>query len=122
MTHPVLLVDDSAAFREAARTVLDTLDGFTVVAEAGSGEAALDIIRTDTPLELVLMDVRLPGLDGIATTRAALQAQSHLVVILLSTLDEHELPLGAADCGAVAYLPKAELAGPRLLELWRRAR
>jgi NarL family two-component system response regulator LiaR len=122
MTHPVLVVDDSPSFREAARTVLDTLDGFAVVAEAASGEAALDIIRADTPLELVLMDVHLPGLDGIATTRAALEAQSHLVVVLLSTLPEAELPDGAADCGAAAYLPKAELAGPTLLELWRRAR
>jgi DNA-binding NarL/FixJ family response regulator len=122
MTHPVLLVDDSRAFRQAARTVLDGLDGFTVVAEATSGEAAIDIIRADTPVELVLMDVHLPGVDGIATTRAVLQAQSHLVVILLSTLDEAELPAGAADCGAAAYLPKAQLAGTTLLELWRRAR
>jgi two-component system, NarL family, invasion response regulator UvrY len=115
MTTRVLIVDDQAAFREVARAVIDATDGFVVVGESISGEAALEIARLTQP-DLILMDVRLPGIDGLeATRRIRSRATGKVVVLLLSTADDDDGAAWPAQCGAAAYISKARLE-PGLLK------
>jgi DNA-binding NarL/FixJ family response regulator len=111
----VLIVDDQAAFRRAARRVVGLLPGFEVVGEAETGEASIEAARTLRP-HLVLMDVHLPGIDGTEATRRILAAAvgSAPVVLLLSTYEAADYAARARECGAAAYLPKAEF-GPAAL-------
>lgn len=111
---PVLIVDDQAPFRSAARALVGRLAGFVVVGEAASGEEAIELARTLAP-ELVLMDIKLPGIDGIAATRAVLAERPDTVVILVSTYDA---PPGALDSGAAAYVRKEDMAPSVVLETW----
>ena len=118
----VLIVDDSAAFREAARRVVMRLPGFEMVGEVGSGEAALEVIHTLTP-DLMLMDVHLPGMDGMEATRRVLaNAESaRSVILLLSTYAAADYAARAADCGATAYLPKGDFGVAALRAIWEAA-
>lgn len=118
---PVLIVDDQEPFRRAARALVGRLPGFVVVGEAASGEEALALARALGP-ELVLMDIKLPGIDGIAATRALLAERPGTVVVLLSTYQPADLPDGALDGGAAAYVRKEELAPALLRELWEQRR
>jgi DNA-binding NarL/FixJ family response regulator len=116
----VLIVDDVAPFRRVARTVLDVSDGFEAVGEAGSGEEAVlaaGLLRPD----LVLMDVNLPGIDGLEATRQ-IRSQScpPPVVLLLSTWDS-DGGMGAEQCGAADYIPKSRFGPEALARAWRRA-
>jgi DNA-binding NarL/FixJ family response regulator len=111
---PVLIVDDQAPFRSAARSLIGRLPGFAVVGEAASGEEAVELARTLEP-DLVLMDIKLPGIDGIAACAAVLASRPGTVVILLSTYDA---PPGVLDGGAAAYVRKEDLAPNVVLELW----
>ncbi|MEZ5179420.1 MAG: response regulator transcription factor [Acidimicrobiales bacterium] len=114
---PVLIVDDQAAFRSAARTVVSLLAGFAVAAEAESGEQALEVAPTLGPA-LVLMDINLGGLTGIEATRRLTTDHPDLVVVLMSTYTEADLPADARQCGAAAYLHKEDLAPDVLRDLW----
>ena len=119
----VLIVDDQAPFRTAARTVVDLADGFEVVGEAHTGEHAVDAARTLRP-DLILMDVNLPGIDGSEATRRILAGADPAavpVVLLLSTYDAAEYARRAPECGAAAYVPKSELDCDRLASVWRSA-
>jgi DNA-binding NarL/FixJ family response regulator len=102
---PVLLVDDHELAREALRSVLTPAHGFLVVGEAADGQAALRVARQLRPV-LVLMDVRLPGLDGLAATRALLGELPETTVVVLSSFDQRALVLEALRAGAAAYLLK----------------
>lgn len=117
----VLTVDDQASFRSAARAVVGATRGFVAVGEAASGAEALAAVGTLAP-QLVLMDVRMPGLDGIEATRRLLERCPAAVVILVSADTLDRLPPGSESCGAAAVLPKQELAPRTLTELWRRHR
>lgn len=117
----VVVVDDQAPFRTAARAMLERLSGFELVGEATSGEDALALCGRVTA-DLVLMDVHLGGIDGIEATRRLCRHHGHPVVVLVSTHDATDLPAAAATCGASAYLSKHELSGDRLLDAWDRAR
>src|SRR3990172_5329507 len=111
----VLIVDDEEPFRIAARMVVEATEGFEVVGEAETGEASVEMARELTP-ELVLMDVNLPGINGLEATRQILAQQADsIVVLLLSTYEEEEYAPRAAECGAAAYIPKA-VFGPDRLE------
>jgi DNA-binding NarL/FixJ family response regulator len=117
MSVRVLIVDDQAPFRMAARMVVDATEGFDVVGEAETGEASVDLARELAP-DLVLMDVNLPGIDGLDATRQILSASDAVVVLLLSTYEEAEYAPRAAECGASAYIPKASFGPDRLEAAW----
>jgi DNA-binding NarL/FixJ family response regulator len=113
----VLIVDDQAPFRMAARMVVEATDGFDVVGEAESGEDSVAMAAELSP-DLVLMDVNLPGIDGLEATRQILAASDAVVVLLLSTYEEAEYAPRAAECGAAAYIPKAVFGPDRLESAW----
>ena len=111
----VLIVDDQEPYRRAMAAVVDATDGFVVVGSATSGEESLDVAAELRP-DLVLMDVNLPGIDGIEATRRLSSAPDRPVVVLLSTYDEDQFEL--AGCGAAAYVAKAAFGPDRLAEAW----
>jgi DNA-binding NarL/FixJ family response regulator len=117
----VLIVDDQEPFRMAARLVVEATDGFDVVGEAESGEDSVAMARELKP-DLVLMDVNLPGINGLEATRQILDERSNsVVVLLLSTYEEDEYAPRAAECGASAYIPKAAFGPDRLEAAWAAA-
>lgn len=116
----VLIVDDQAPFRSAARSVIERLDGWRVVGEVGSGEGAIQAAQSLRP-DLVLMDIHLPGISGIEATRRIVAADPGIAVVLLSTYAAADLPKDARSCGAAGYIGKADLT-PRLLRTVLRER
>ena len=116
-TVPVLVVDDQAPFRLAARAVLRRTDGFELVGEAASGEEALEKADELHP-GLVLMDINMPGINGIEATRQLVAAHPGTVVFLCSTYQLSDLPPDAAESGARAYVNKEELSPGVLTRLW----
>ena len=121
MTTRVLIVDDQEPFRLAARAVVEMTDGFEVAGEAETGEAAVDAARDVEP-DLVLMDVNLPGIDGIEATRRILEeSDGRVVVLMVSTYEAEEYAPRAAEAGASAYIPKSEFDPDRLEEAWAAA-
>ncbi len=111
----VWVVDDQASFRRATAATLAAMEGFVMVGECETGESALELIR-DGGAGIVLMDIHMPGMGGIEATRRIRAAHPDLTVLLMSTYDVEDLPAGAADCGAVAYLHKENLS-PDLLTM-----
>ena len=114
----VLIVDDQEPFRRAMAAVVAETDGFVVVGSAASGEEALALAAALRPV-LVLMDVHLPGIDGIEATRRLTGSPGGPVVVLLSTYDQDDFDL--AVCGAASYVPKAAFGPDRLSAAWAEA-
>jgi CheY-like chemotaxis protein len=114
----VLVVDDQEPFRRAMAAVVEMTDGFVVVGSVASGEESLEAVRALAP-DLVLMDVNLPGIDGIEATRRLRSSGNGPVVVLLSTYDEDEFEFGGS--GAAAYVAKAAFGPERLAEAWSAA-
>jgi DNA-binding NarL/FixJ family response regulator len=115
----VLIVDDQEPFRRAMAAVVAETDGFSVVGTVTTGEESLEATASLRP-DLVLMDVNLPGIDGIEATRRIVSDPDGPVVLLLSTYDVDQVDLEGS--GAAAYVAKAELAPDRLSAAWRDAR
>ena len=113
----VLIVDDQAPFRAVARTVVDLAAGFSVVGEAASGEEAVELAASLEP-RMVLMDINLPGIDGIEATRRIVADHPEVAVVLLSTYKEDDLPADAGDCGAARYVHKEDFGPAVLREIW----
>jgi two-component system, NarL family, invasion response regulator UvrY len=113
----VLVVDDQAPFRSAARAVLRRLDGFEFAGEASSGPEAIELVERLHPA-LVLMDINMPDMSGIEATRRITAAHPDVVVILCSTYDAADLPPAAAASGATAYVNKERLASDTIRRLW----
>src|SRR5205814_403575 len=113
---------DQASFRRAARGVVELTPGFAVVGEADGGEASLEAAQALGP-HLVLMDLHLPGIDGVEATRRIRAANqvSAPVIFLQSTYDATSCSEVLAECGAAAYLAKAEFGSARLTAAWASA-
>jgi RNA polymerase sigma factor (sigma-70 family) len=101
----VLLVDDDDLMRAGLRSVLSSDETIEVVGEAGDGRVALEEIRKARP-HLVLMDIRMPDLDGIAATREVLAAESEVKVVVLTTFEEDDYIFEALSAGASGFLLK----------------
>lgn len=114
---PVLIVDDQAPFRLAAAAVVRLTPGFEVVAEAESGEAAVELVETLRPA-VVLMDINMGGINGIEATRSITASHPEVVVVLLSTYRVEDLPSDAASSGYAAYVNKEEFAPGVLKRVW----
>ncbi|MEV0716605.1 response regulator transcription factor [Asanoa sp. NPDC050611] len=114
MTVRVLLVDDQALFREALAVLLGAHPDVEVVGEAGDGAEALDRVAALVP-DVVLMDLRMPVLDGVAATRRLRVDHPGVRVIALTTFDDDEDVFAALRAGAVGYLLK-DVSSARLVE------
>jgi RNA polymerase sigma factor (sigma-70 family) len=101
----VLLVDDDDLMRAGLRSVLSSDETIEVVGEASDGREALERARTLTA-DVVLMDVRMPGLDGIAATRELLAVQPEARVVILTTFEQDDYIFGALNAGASGFLLK----------------
>jgi DNA-binding NarL/FixJ family response regulator len=108
----VLLVDDDDLMRAGLKAVLSSDARVEVVGEAGSGRAAVERVRALRP-DLVLMDVRMPDLDGIAATREVIAASPEVKVVILTTFEQDDYIFGALNAGASGFLLKR--SGPEKL-------
>jgi DNA-binding NarL/FixJ family response regulator len=108
----VLLVDDEALVRVGLRMILETADDLTVVGDADDGRAAIDAVDRYRP-DVVLMDIRMPRLDGLAATAAIRARPQPPSVVVLTTFDTDDDVFRALDAGAIGFLlkdtPPAEL-------------
>jgi DNA-binding NarL/FixJ family response regulator len=115
----VLTVDDQAVFRAAARAIIDATPGFRAIGEASNGLDAVKLVCKLDP-ELVLVDVRMPGMDGIETTRRLKLVHPRSVVVLISIEDRANVPSAATRTGAAALVRKQDLNRATLVDLWSR--
>lgn len=105
----IMLVDDHSVMRQGLRTLLSSVADFQVVAEADDGLTALEIVEQARP-DVVIMDVSMPGLDGVETTRRIKQVRPEVRVVGLSMFDEQDMAHLMIEAGAEAYLLKS---GPK---------
>ena len=112
MTVRIVLADDQALLRKGFRMILEAEDGFEIVGEAADGDDAVRLVGLYEP-DVVLMDVRMPGLDGIEATRAIAASSAPTRVLILTTFDLDEYAFSALRAGASGFLlkdvPPAEL-------------
>ena len=116
-SHSVIVVDDQAPFRLAAKAVLRRLACFDFAGEASSGREAIELVDAVRP-ELVLMDINMPEMSGIEATRRIVSAHPEVVVFLCSTHDVADLPADAVASGASAYISKERFGADTLRRLW----
>lgn len=115
----LLLVDDQALFREGLRTLLSAAPGLAVVGEAAQGADALDHAKNLQP-DVVLMDLRMPVMNGVEATRRLRDALPECHIIVLTTFDDDEEVFAALRAGAVGYLLK-DAPSQKLIEAIRAA-
>ena len=101
----IMLVDDQELLRMGFRMVLDSQDDLEVVAEAGDGREAVSLAARHTP-DIVLMDIRMPDVDGVAATREIIASGSASRIIILTTFDLDEYAYAALRAGASGFLLK----------------
>jgi two-component system, NarL family, invasion response regulator UvrY len=115
----VLVVDDQRIFRRAAASLIRSIDQLDLVAEARTGEEAVELARNVRP-GFVLMDVRLPRMSGIDAARAILRDDPSTRILLMSTHERGDLPPDLDACGATGFERKQDLTAALLLERARR--
>lgn len=115
----VMLVDDQALFREGLRTLLSIRPDLEVVGEAENGREAVDLAAQLRP-DVILMDLRMPVLNGVAATRQLQKEQPHSKVIVLTTFDDDDYIFDGLRAGAVGYLLK-DVSSDKLVEAIRAA-
>jgi DNA-binding NarL/FixJ family response regulator len=113
----VLVVDDQIVFRQVAREVVEATADFVLLGEASSGEQALATADEVDP-DLVLVDVRMTGMDGIVTAALLHRAHPGAVVVLISVEEPPNLPLEAAGCGAAEAIRKQDFGPALLRRVW----
>ena len=101
----VLLVDDQTLIRQGLESLLTMSDALTICGQASDGEEAINVIDSVQP-DVVLMDTRMPRMDGIEATRHLRQTHPQLPILILTTFDDHELIIKAIAAGAKGYLLK----------------
>ncbi len=114
----VLVADDQAVFRDVARQVIEATPPFELVAEAASGAEAIAAVTERQP-DLVLLDVRMPGIDGVAAAKRIHAHCSETVVILISIDERANLPLALGSCGAAELVRKQDFGPSLLRRVWR---
>jgi DNA-binding NarL/FixJ family response regulator len=113
----VLIVDDHPSFRSGLRALIETAPDLEVVGEAASGESAVREAATSQP-DVILMDIDMPGLDGIEATRRIVDAQPHVAIVVLTMLEDDDSVFAAVRAGARGYL----LKGAQRAEILRAVR
>lgn len=113
----VMTVDDQAVFRRAARDVIEATAGFEYVGEAACGEEALALANVLRP-DLLLVDVCMPGIDGLETARRLSAAHPSSTIVLISSEALDGVSGEFASCGAAAFFRKEELGPAMLQRLW----
>lgn len=101
----VLVVDDHAIIRDGIRSLLSRQARIEVVGEAGDGETALEKVAQEKP-DVVLMDITMPGMDGLEATRRIREAHPETRILILTQHDNKEYVLSAIEAGAAGYVPK----------------
>ncbi len=119
MTIRLLLVDDQALFREGLRTLLSVYDDLDVVGEANNGQEAVDVAPQLKP-DVILMDLRMPVLDGVAATRLLHDSMPETKIIVLTTFDDDDHVFDGLRAGAVGYMLK-DVPSEKLVEAIRAA-
>lgn len=119
MTIKILIVDDQSLFREALKTLLNSEPEFEIVGDASNGEKALRMVLQHNP-DVVLMDLRMPIMDGVESTRRIVQMNKNNKVIILTTFDDDENVFDGLRAGAVGYLLK-DVSSEKLTEAIRAA-
>jgi DNA-binding NarL/FixJ family response regulator len=114
----VLVVDDQLVFRQVAHEVIDATEDFELLGEAASGPHALAAAAQLQP-DLVLLDVRMPGMDGIATAARLRDAHPESVVVLITVEEEFDLPDGVSSCGAAELVRKQDFGSALLRRVWK---
>ena len=109
----VLLVDDQSLVREGLKSLLEAQEDLLIIAEADNGQAAVDSVKKDPP-DVVLMDVRMPIMDGVVATQTILASHPEVNILILTTFDDEAFVGDAVRAGAKGYLlkdtPSTELA------------
>jgi len=116
-TIRLLLVDDQRLMRDGLRTLLELEPDFEVVGEAANGAVALDVYPALSP-DVVLMDIRMPQMDGVEATRRLRAADPNAKVIILTTFDDNEFVFEGLRAGALGYLLK-DVSGDELADAIR---
>jgi two-component system invasion response regulator UvrY len=114
----VLTVDDQARFRGVARDVIDATPGFAAVGEAENGEEGIAAVERLAP-EIVLLDVRMPGIDGIEVAGRLHASHPETLIVLISIEDRLDLPSVEQLGPAVPLVRKQDFAPSLLRRLWR---
>jgi NarL family two-component system response regulator LiaR len=115
----ILIVDDHEVVRNGMRSYLETLPDFTVVGEAASGEEAIEMVSELIP-DIVLMDLIMPGMDGIETTRRVKQISPRTQVVVLTSYHEDIHSFPALKAGAISYILK-DMKMEKLVDVLHRA-
>jgi DNA-binding NarL/FixJ family response regulator len=114
----VLVVDDQVMFRQVAHEVIDATEEFAMLGEATSGPHALALAGELDP-DLVLMDVRMPDMNGIETATRLRAEHPGAVVVLITAEEPPNLPVGVSSCGAAELVRKQDFGSALLRRVWR---
>jgi len=115
MSEPirVLIVDDQQLVRDGIKALLEIKDDFSIIGTAANGQEAIDILK-HTPADIILMDIRMPGMGGIEATREIRKKDTSIRIIMLTTFNNDDYIVKAIQAGANGYLlkdiPKDDLA------------